>query len=403
MPTAETDINFDIVITAEGITLARESQLNPGWYLIPKRWACSNTRGELSSARTTATMNDTWTSNAFSGVTASGTNGLLHTIVFGPQESPTEAGERIDEIYFIYEDHNGSEFLYAVAQPRGQYIQYNWGISQTFSFLFTLNNSTVDATFEINYTFPQDIEDHNNNRDAHSWLLDREGTRTATGILKYNGTKKFTSDYDIPYKKYVDDLIEDEVIKRMPTGAMMWWPTKTPPSGWLIRNGSPIRQTSYPELYNLLYNSGIRAYRCSDEVVNGVTYKRVYLPDDRAVFIRGFDYNGGYSYAGAKTFYDLQPSCAPNCRGYVMGDNTQLGTSWETSGQVGPTGVFYRHQILRFDFSSKGDGNQGGILGFNLNGGCQTSTNQNWNSSFYIDGMNEFRPVSRCYLPIIKA
>ena len=371
---AETDINFDIVITAEGITLARESQLNPGWYLIPKRWACSNTRGELSSARTTATMNDTWTSNAFSGVTASGTNGLLHTIVFGPQESPTEAGERIDEIYFIYEDHNGSEFLYAVAQPRGQYIQYNWGISQTFSFLFTLNNSTVDATFEINYTFPQDIDDHNNQLGAHPYLLARDGSRTATGVLNYTNEFKLDQRTDIVYKGYIDDLINEFVKKAVPAGTMAWWPSNTPPSGWLVRDGAQYLVSTYPELGKLLRNAST--------MFQGSNANYFRVPDDRGYFIRGLNTSSSGQDA-RRTLGSIQNSGVPNITGTHFGE----AYSRDVLGAYGAFDLQY--------------GRWGGVAKWDYDNN-RVSFDASRCSGVYQNGLTEVRVINKAYLPIIK-
>lgn len=380
---AETDINFDIVITAEGITLARESQLNPGWYLIPKRWACSNTRGELSSARTTSTMNDTWTSNPFSGVTASGTNGLLHTIVFGPQESPTEAGEKIDEIYFIYEDHNGSEFLYAVAQPRGQYIQYNWGISQTFSFLFTLNNSTVDATFEINYTFPQDIDDHNNQLGAHPYLLARDGSRTATGILNY--TNEFTLDQrtDIVYKGYIDDLIDEFVKKAVPAGTCAWYPSTTPPEGWLVRNGGEYNISDYPVLGPLLYNRGVE--------FRGSNSNRFKTPNDQGYFIRGWNGSSGGIDTG-RSVLSTQQDAVPNITGHFGPIDDHMAAApenWHGRGSF-PWGCFYKAAYYPYDAKSGFSGG-GWVVGFSAS-----------RSNSIYGRASEVRVKNRAYLPIIK-
>ena len=67
-----------------------------------------------------------------------------------------------------------------------------------------------DISFTVNYTYPQEISDHNTTEDAHSLLLKRDGSRDITGnFLTYSGTRDFSSasDYVLVSKEYVDSLI----------------------------------------------------------------------------------------------------------------------------------------------------------------------------------------------------
>ena len=269
-------INYNMVITDEAVTYARQANTNPGWFLTPKRWAISSTTGNLVVTRTTDSMFDTWITEPFSGVRAQGTNRLLHSVVIPPDGYNQEIA--IGELYFIYEDYYGNEFLFAIAQPTTT-LYFTPGVSQSYSFVFALNNTTVADTYIIDYTYPQDIEDHNQRPDSHSYLLARDGSRTATGILSYDQDFSFTDPNNIPSLKYV----QTSMTLAVPAGFMTYWPATTPPNGWLERNGAAVSRTTYSALFSVigtLYGAG-----------NGSTTFN--LPDDRGIFCRAWDNSKG--------------------------------------------------------------------------------------------------------------
>lgn len=269
-------INYNMVITDEAVTYARQANTNPGWFLTPKRWAISSTTGNLVVTRTTDSMFDTWITEPFSGVRAQGTNRLLHSVVIPPDGYNQEIA--IGELYFIYEDYYGNEFLFAIAQPTTT-LYFTPGVSQSYSFVFALNNTTVADTYTIDYTYPQDIEDHNQKPDSHSYLLARDGSRTATGILSYDQDFSFTDPNNIPSLKYV----QTSMTLAVPAGFMTYWPATTPPNGWLERNGAAVSRTTYSTLFSVigtLYGAG-----------NGSTTFN--LPDDRGIFCRAWDNSKG--------------------------------------------------------------------------------------------------------------
>ena len=146
------------------------------------------------------------------------------------------------------------------------------------------------STFEINYTYPQDIEDHNNKLDVHHNLLKRDGSRTANGILSYETDLEFINDFDIINKKYADSLVNR--VKNLidtiycPPGTMMWYPSTKVPEGWLVRDGSEYDKELYSNLYKVIGD----IYSSENPTREG--YFRV--PDDRGLFIRGWDDGKGY-------------------------------------------------------------------------------------------------------------
>lgn len=204
-------IDFKLILTDEAMTYAREASINPGWYLTPHKWAISSTMGELAVTRTTDSMFTPWITQPFSGIYPTGTNKLLHSVVIPPNAYKTEIN--IGEIYFIYKDYYGNEFLYAIGQPTGA-LSFNPGVAQKYSFIFTVNNTTVPDIVEIDYTYPQDIEDHNQAPDVHPHLLARDGSRTAEAPLYYSQKFNFNDKQQLVDKEYVDTRTENSTFSR---------------------------------------------------------------------------------------------------------------------------------------------------------------------------------------------
>lgn len=69
-----------------------------------------------------------------------------------------------------------------------------------------------------------------------------------------------------------------------PTGSMIFWPASTAPTGWLKRNGAAISRTTYSALFAIIGTT----YGVGDGTS---TFN---LPDDRGLFLRGFDEGRGY-------------------------------------------------------------------------------------------------------------
>lgn len=357
-------IDFNICITDEACTYARVASSTPGWYLIPKKWAISASSGDFSPSRSSSSMLTPWIQQPFSGIYAQGTNRLLHTVVIPPDASAYTM--TIGEIYFIYEDYYGNEFLYGLAQPTTP-LEFTPGVSQSYSFIFALNNTNVADTFEINYTYPQDIQDHNDSKDSHDWLLAKDGSRKATGILRYDSELSFSSDRDIVDKQYVDGLVNtiQDLINTQycPPGSLAWWPATTPPSKWLVRDGSLLQIASHPKLYKVLgttYGG------------NGTT--TFALPDDRKLFIRGYDTSLGVG------FSKIQQSAVPNITG-------QFETLYQVRGDL-TWGAFQQAYTSRKGWD--GDGSHS-VMTFDAS-----------RSSSIYQNVTEARPINRNYLPIIK-
>ena len=371
-------IDFKMIITDQGVTYARQAVDNPGWYLKPKRWEITDIRGELSLSRTFADRSKSWVNLPFSGLIPEGDNRLLHSIVIPPDATTLETV--IGEIYFIYEDYYGNEFLYAIAQPVSDTpVYYTPGVSQSYYFAFTLTNATVADTFTINYTYPQDIEDHNNKIDVHSNLLKRDGSRTANGILSYATDLEFINDFDIINKKYVqnsDKILRQEIC---PAGTLMWYSAKKAPDGWLVRDGAEYPISVYSDLYSVIGDT------FSQDVPTREGYFRV--PDDRGLFIRGWnDRDTGID--ANRLFGSYQEDGIPNIKGQIGGLSYDKNDS-----KIGMTGAFYWGDVKKYG-AGQGENDRYGYF--------DASRSNDICKRVYKDLATEITVKNRAYLPIIK-
>lgn len=364
-------IEFNMVITNEGIDFAREASANANWHLVPKRYAVSATAGELSVERDYTSMLATWTTNTLTSQ-LNGTNKIQDNVVIRANASNVD--RQIGEIYFIYTNESHEEFLFAIAQPSSR-LMFTPGIQQNYIFVWTLNNTNVQDIVEINYSFSDDIDSHNTDPHAHPYLLARDGSRTATGILQYAVSQTFGNPLDIVDKEYVDSIknyVDTEVPKAVPIGTVLPWmsPNTTYPSGYLYCNGAAVSRTTYSELFNALGT----IYGAGD---GSTTFN---IPDLRGMFLRGN--NGDAAAMGTQ-----QLDGAPNISGSIGALCRGGDTGWTNTA----TGCF-----------TKGNGPGWGP---EQNGSAQYSIgyfNASRSSSKYSN-ITEVRPVNYAAQYIIRA
>lgn len=198
-------------------------------------------------------------------------------------------------------------------------------------------------------------------------------------------------------------------------GSLMMWPRSTPPSGWIKRNGAAVSRTTYSALFSVIGTT----FGAGD---GSTTFN---LPDDRAIFERGWDDSRGVDVG--RTFGSEQGSqnlshTHSGTTGGQSASHTHSGTT-STNGQ-------HSHGI-----SGAGGGatqilgSQTGIVSGITPGGAagayvyqyggvdiiQAAGNHNHTittgaasadhtHSFTTGGSGgtESRPLNRAYLPIIK-
>lgn len=172
-------------------------------------------------------------------------------------------------------------------------------------------------------------------------------------------------------------------------GSIIMWPASTPPTGWLVRDGSLLSRASYPALYGVLGTQ----FGAGDGTQFG-------LPDDRGIGFRGWDNGRGMD--PGRTFGSYQAD-AFGVHGHGVNES--------------PHG----HQVN--DGSHQHYTNLGNIAAVNggpggaLSGSSQNGMNQFWTSwsttgiwlsssitglSIQSSGGSETRMKNRAYLPVIK-
>ncbi len=153
-----------------------------------------------------------------------------------------------------------------------------------------------------------------------------------------------------------------------PVGSLAYWPSETPPDGWLERDGSAISRTTYANLFAVIgtmYGSG-----------DGSTTFN--LPDDRGLFERGWAHGSSND-----------PDRASRTD---RGDGT-------TGDHVGTMQAsdFKSHS---HSYKYAGDITTGGANGYRVIGTGSPSVDSSAPNNI-ITG-NETRPINRAYMPIIK-
>ena len=176
-------LKFDCLVTDEGLKKIREVTLHPGWKIEPTIYKLASTHGEFTEERTYDTIEPVWYSSILSGAypVDEGKYGqIIFSVVIPPNAEILDT--KIEEIYFICKDRNGQEFLYGIAQPN-QDLYFTPGVTQSYAFVFTINNINVPNTYIMNYTFPQDIEDHNHDPNAHDNIMKKQQEAIEDSIL----------------------------------------------------------------------------------------------------------------------------------------------------------------------------------------------------------------------------
>ena len=360
---------------------------------------------EFTTAQMSMDSTHTWCSLPFSGLTKPHADSptISHHVVVPANYFPQDVVKQIKTIYFIYIDQFNNPFLYALARATN-YLVYETGVTQNFVFNFTVTNEhALDVTdFIINYSYPFEIEDHNEAENSHIHLLARDGSRSAIDLLSYQYPRReITLDNQIVDKKYVDDVLGGmgKALETLP-GTLMDWPGTTPPAGWAVRNGQLLSIADNPRLYAIL------GQRYKDEaIISGYdTTKQFPLMNDSGLFIRSAEVgaNGqivNNNYLSGTAFGMKQGSTGPNIRG-IAGMSWASGSQWNKGtieGVTQITGCFY-----------KIPNGEAGVKYYGVND-ASTSNNDpgmgfdaSRSSSLYSNNAKEFRPNSRNYLPIIK-
>lgn len=379
---------YNGLITDEGISQARQAKGNIGWYIIPTEYGISDVKGAFTASRTISQVNSMWyrhSFNSISDVSYLEKNKLMFTITIPGNAFSSQ--KTISEIYFFAKTPQDTEYLYVLIQPINP-MSWSPGVTQKMSFVISLSNSDKGDIYNIQFSSPEDIEDHNSDLLAHPHLLARDGSRNATGVLRYADKLDFSNPRDIPDLEFV--------LNAMPTGFMTWWAFPTPPAGYLVRNGAAISRTAYSALNKLHADAGY-PFGSGD----GVTTFN--LADDRDVAIRGWNNSSSDIFGGIKNIPSSAPAIDYN-KGLNIGNNYTCpsdGLVYLGGTQDNWSGATINGVSLEVSFDT-GDGQSRGNLTLPVSKGDKL-TGFSWiRTAMFFPGKTDNASKERCYLPIIK-
>lgn len=167
-------------------------------------------------------------------------------------------------------------------------------------------------------------------------------------------------------------------------GSLMFWPASTPPAGWLKRNGIAVSRTTYAALFAVIGTT----YGAGD---GSTTFN---LPDDRAIFERGWDDSRGIDLGRVFGSEQASQNLAHTHTGTANTAGSHTHPANAISALTGNTyGLNFRHPgpptslpsgASSFSAPIDAAGDHSHALTINSSGGT------------------EARPFNRAYLPIIK-
>ena len=152
------------LLTAEGLANCIRMASNGGWHIYPTKFCISDVIGEIAITRTTLDRFDTWYEAPISGriVQSAETIEFLCTI------PPGVAADLmyIREIYLMAETTDGTEFMLGLCGIDGV-ASYDPSGSTKLRILINIQNLNLTDLFVFKYTQAQELEDHNNDPNAH--------------------------------------------------------------------------------------------------------------------------------------------------------------------------------------------------------------------------------------------
>lgn len=166
-------------------------------------------------------------------------------------------------------------------------------------------------------------------------------------------------------------------------GTMIMWPASTPPAGWLKRNGTAYSRTTYAALFAVIGTT----YGAGD---GSTTFN---LPDDRAIFERGWDDSRGVDVGRVFGSDQASQNLTHTHTGSANSASLTGSMSLNQTGFTAASGIAaLGGSSTRFDGGTGYTGSQS--VNLNATHGHTLTINSS--------GGSESRPFNRAYLPIIK-
>lgn len=152
------------VVTTEGFTKSAAAASNEGWFIRPKKFALSETKGLLSKTRSMSDLQPLWYNNWIGGREVLSPESIMFYCSVPPEQANSQ--KDINEIYLFAEDANGANFLLYLAQPSETVIYSPEGTTY-FKLQVTIANLDIAANYQFIYTQANEILAHNQDPLSH--------------------------------------------------------------------------------------------------------------------------------------------------------------------------------------------------------------------------------------------
>jgi hypothetical protein len=175
------------LITDQGINEAIKAQNNEGFKLTVTGFAVSEIAGDFLQSRDISTLEPTWYSGLISSVVRIDNNVLQFNCNI-PAETVLDP-KFVREVYLFSEDEFNNQYLLAFGQPSNELV-YDPEGELRIRMQIKLDNINIADLYEFKYTQATEIEDHNNDPNAHPFILNninKAGIYTTALDNRFNG------------------------------------------------------------------------------------------------------------------------------------------------------------------------------------------------------------------------
>lgn len=175
------------LLTNDGINQSIIAANNEGFFVKPLAFRVSEEIGPFVQTRDLASILPTWYSGLISSVSRIDNSTLQFNcnipagVVLDPKFTK--------EVYVIGEDEDNNEYLLAFSQPTTELV-YDPEGELRIRLQVKINNLNVADLYEFKYTQATEIEDHNNDPNAHPAIqnaINKAGVYTTLAQNRFNG------------------------------------------------------------------------------------------------------------------------------------------------------------------------------------------------------------------------
>jgi len=221
------------LFTDDGMLKVIEAQNNAGFKIYPINFGVSEIAGDFLTTRDSA--NSQWYNAPISSASVIGQNTVVLVCDIPP--GVVASVKEVNEIYIFAEDIFAADFLLAFGQPTVD-ISYDPAGRLKFNLQLTLDNVDLTDTFEFVFTQATEINEHNNDTNAHPVLqevfnelyVDSKYSYVRDGIVLKGGSEfayvendfSWGSDIEVVNPFYGSSVIQANAISGLSDGDILY-------------------------------------------------------------------------------------------------------------------------------------------------------------------------------------